>query len=72
MLNNVCLILSEVSCTYYFHLIHSMHLMLWQDEPDVPFTDEDYRRRRPHPNFKDAITLEKNVIKYGKTVGIRS
>jgi len=43
-----------------------------QDEPDVPFTDEDYRRRRAHPNFKEAITLEKNVIKYGKTVGIRS
>lgn len=39
-----------------------------QDEPDVPFTEEDYRRRRTHPNFKEHITIEKEVIKMGKTV----
>ncbi|XP_019850545.1 PREDICTED: adenylate kinase 7-like isoform X1 [Amphimedon queenslandica] len=37
------------------------------DEPDVPFTEEDYRRRRTHPNFKEHITAEKEVIKLGKT-----
>ena len=41
---------------------------LLQDEPDIPFTEEDYRRRRCHPNFKDHIALEKLVIKLGKTV----
>uniref|UniRef100_A0A8C9V276 Adenylate kinase 7a n=1 Tax=Scleropages formosus TaxID=113540 RepID=A0A8C9V276_SCLFO len=37
------------------------------DDPDVPFTEEDYRKRRPHPNFKDHISVEKLVIKMGKT-----
>jgi adenylate kinase len=40
----------------------------FQEEPDVPFTEEDYRRRRPHPNFKEQIGLEKVVVKLGKTV----
>lgn len=43
---------------------------LLQDEPDIPFTEEDYRRRRCHPNFKDHIALEKLVIKLGKTVSV--
>eukprot|EP00731_Ephydatia_muelleri_P027933 Em0019g806a len=33
----------------------------------VPFTEEDYRRRRPHPNFKDHVEVEKLVTKLGKT-----
>jgi adenylate kinase len=37
------------------------------EEPDIPFTEEDYRRRRCHPNFKEHIALEKLVIKLGKT-----
>ena len=41
---------------------------LLQEEPEVPFTEEDYRRRRSHPNFTDHIALEKLVIKVGKTV----
>jgi len=41
---------------------------LLQEEPDIPFTEEDYRRRRCHPNFKDHVALEKMVIKLGKTV----
>ena len=41
--------------------------LLTQEEPDVPFTEEDYRRRRPHPNFKEHIAAEKLVIKLGKT-----
>ena len=43
---------------------------LLQDEPDIPFTEEDYRRRRCHPNYKDHIALEKLVIKLGKTVSV--
>ncbi|KAJ8270021.1 hypothetical protein GJAV_G00109430 [Gymnothorax javanicus] len=37
------------------------------DDPDIPFTEDDYRRRRPHPNFKEHISVERLVIKMGKT-----
>ncbi|KAJ8356507.1 hypothetical protein SKAU_G00193010 [Synaphobranchus kaupii] len=37
------------------------------DDLDIPFTEEDYRRRRPHPNFKEHISVERLVLKMGKT-----
>ncbi|NXH09351.1 KAD7 kinase, partial [Bucco capensis] len=37
------------------------------EDPEIPFTDEDYRRRKSHPNFMDHINAEKLVIKLGKT-----
>ncbi|XP_021429574.1 adenylate kinase 7 isoform X2 [Oncorhynchus mykiss] len=37
------------------------------DDPEIPFTEEDYRRRRAHPNFKEHINVEKLVVKMGKT-----
>ena len=40
-----------------------------QDDPEIPFTEDDYRRRKPHPNFKEHISAEKTVMKLGKTVG---
>nr|CAD7445814.1 unnamed protein product [Timema bartmani] len=56
--------------TRHFILISTM--MTWAltkpidpDEPELPFTEEDYRRRKPHPNFKEHINLEKEVIKTG-------
>ncbi|GAA6086960.1 adenylate kinase 7-like, partial [Tachysurus ichikawai] len=36
------------------------------DDPDISFTEEDYRRRKAHHNFKDHIALEKLVVKLGK------
>ncbi|XP_078239884.1 adenylate kinase 7 isoform X1 [Pogona vitticeps] len=36
------------------------------DDPEIPFTEEDYRRRKPHPNFMEHINAEKTVIKLGK------
>ncbi|KAI8784829.1 adenylate kinase 7 [Biomphalaria glabrata] len=36
------------------------------DDPEIPFTEDDYRRRKPHPNFKEHISAEKTVIKLGK------
>ncbi|XP_061098822.1 adenylate kinase 7-like isoform X2 [Conger conger] len=36
------------------------------DDLDIPFTEEDYRRRRPHPNFKEHISIERLVLKMGK------
>ncbi|NXN24747.1 KAD7 kinase, partial [Nycticryphes semicollaris] len=37
------------------------------EDPEIPFTDEDYRRRKPHPNFTDHINAEKLILKLGKT-----
>ncbi|KAI4894405.1 hypothetical protein NFI96_030573, partial [Prochilodus magdalenae] len=37
------------------------------DDPEVPLIEDDYRRRRPHPNFKEQASLEKLVLKLGKT-----
>ncbi|XP_046399944.1 adenylate kinase 7-like [Ischnura elegans] len=36
------------------------------DEPDEPFTEDDYRLRRAHQNYKNHLALEKEVIKIGK------
>ncbi|XP_034050730.1 adenylate kinase 7 [Thalassophryne amazonica] len=37
------------------------------DDLELPFTDDDFRRRKAHPNFIPHITLEKLVVKAGKT-----
>lgn len=39
-----------------------------KDDPEVPLTEDDYRRRRPHPNFREHTSSEKLVLKLGKTV----
>ena len=64
--------LEKVQSPKIFILISS--LMTWArsnpldpDDAEIPFTEDDYRRRKPHPNFKEHISAEKNVIKYGKT-----
>ncbi|XP_044293096.1 adenylate kinase 7 isoform X1 [Varanus komodoensis] len=36
------------------------------EDPEIPFTEEDYRRRKPHPNFIEHINAEKTIIKLGK------
>ncbi|XP_055274472.1 adenylate kinase 7 isoform X3 [Moschus berezovskii] len=38
------------------------------DDSEVPFTEEDYRRRKQHPNFLNHINAEKMVLKFGKNV----
>jgi len=43
-----------------------------QDDPEIPFTETDFRRRKAHPNFKEHIAAEKLVTKLGKTVRTRS
>ncbi|KAK2889925.1 adenylate kinase 7-like [Channa argus] len=37
------------------------------DEADVLLTEEDFKRRKPHPNFKNHNNLEKLVLKLGRT-----
>ncbi|KAI9140724.1 hypothetical protein BKA69DRAFT_1125458 [Paraphysoderma sedebokerense] len=36
-------------------------------DPDAPFLEEDYRKRRTHPNFRDHLAAEKALNKLGKT-----
>ncbi|NXA37059.1 KAD7 kinase, partial [Eudromia elegans] len=36
------------------------------EDSEVAFTDEDYRKRKPHPNFTDHINAEKLVLRLGK------
>nr|XP_046228435.1 adenylate kinase 7-like [Scatophagus argus] len=36
------------------------------EEPDVLLTEEEFRRRRPHPSFKTHNNLEKLVLKLGR------
>ncbi|XP_056301575.1 adenylate kinase 7-like isoform X1 [Danio aesculapii] len=37
------------------------------DDPDIPLTEDDYKKRRPHPNYKEHTSTEKLVLKLGKT-----
>ncbi|NWU32963.1 KAD7 kinase, partial [Hylia prasina] len=37
------------------------------ENPEAPFSDQDFRRRRSHPSFMDYINAEKHVVKLGKT-----
>ncbi|XP_006839574.1 PREDICTED: adenylate kinase 7 [Chrysochloris asiatica] len=38
------------------------------EDNEIPFTEEDYRRRKHHPNFVDHINAEKMVLKFGKNM----
>ena len=49
------------------NLLKALFDSLKQDDPEISFTEDDYRRRRAHPNFKSHISAEKLVIKHGKT-----
>ncbi|KAF5900298.1 adenylate kinase 7-like, partial [Clarias magur] len=37
------------------------------DSPEIPLKEEDYIRRKPHPNFIEHANAEKLVLKLGKT-----
>ncbi|XP_040413706.1 adenylate kinase 7 isoform X2 [Cygnus olor] len=39
----------------------------YAEDSEIPFTEEDYRRRKSHPNFMDHINAEKLILKLGKT-----
>ncbi|KAJ3277144.1 Adenylate kinase 7 [Terramyces sp. JEL0728] len=36
------------------------------DDPESAFAEDEYRRRKPHPNFKNHLAVEKNIVKYSK------
>lgn len=57
----VSIVLTHGLCAFFFP----------QDDSEVPFTEEDYRRRKQHPNFLDHINAEKMVLKFGKNVSLK-
>eukprot|EP00053_Salpingoeca_punica_P023012 m.215936 g.215936 ORF g.215936 m.215936 type:complete len:681 (+) comp44039_c0_seq1:53-2095(+) len=40
------------------------------EDPDIPLTEDEYRRRRPHATYKNHINVEKVVVKCGKDAGM--
>ncbi|XP_053366009.1 adenylate kinase 7-like [Clarias gariepinus] len=45
----------------------ALTMTLDPNNPEIRLTECDYRRRKPHPNFKDHIAVEKLVVKLGKS-----
>ncbi|KAF8563359.1 hypothetical protein P879_09063, partial [Paragonimus westermani] len=41
--------------------------VLDENDPSLPFSDEDYPRRKAHNNFREHLKLEKTTIHLGKT-----
>ncbi|XP_068048580.1 poly(A) polymerase alpha isoform X12 [Anomalospiza imberbis] len=37
------------------------------EDPEAPFNDDDFRKRKSHPSFMDHINAEKHIVKLGKT-----
>ncbi|TPX33306.1 adenylate kinase [Synchytrium microbalum] len=42
------------------------------EEPEAFITEEEYRRRKSHPNFKTHNAVEKSIIKYGKKASLKA
>ena len=38
------------------------------EDKELPFTEEDFRRRKPHPSYKEHLSAEKTILKFGRTV----
>ncbi|XP_076873928.1 adenylate kinase 7a [Brachyhypopomus gauderio] len=63
--------IEHFGCPKMFILVST--LMTWAmtkpapDDPEMPLTEDDYRHRRPHPNFREQTSAEKLVLKLGKT-----
>lgn len=43
-----------------------------QDDTESTLTEDDFRRRKPHPNYKNQTDTEKNVIKLGKDSNVKA
>ncbi|XP_076376870.1 adenylate kinase 7-like [Megalopta genalis] len=60
----------------YFVLISTV--MTWAltkpldpEDPSLAFTEDGYRKRKPHPNFKEHVQCEKNVVVAMKKPSLR-
>ncbi|KAJ3027297.1 UNVERIFIED_CONTAM: Adenylate kinase 7 [Siphonaria sp. JEL0065] len=43
-----------------------------QDDPEAFLAEDEYRRRKPHPNYKNHIQIEKNIMKFGKKSSLKT
>lgn len=41
---------------------------MFQEEPDLAFTEGDYKKRKPHPNYAKHIACEREVTLKGRKV----
>ena len=42
------------------------------DDPDSSLAEDEYRRRKPHANFKNQLAVEKSIIKFGKKTSFKT
>lgn len=49
-------------------LLSKKIILNFQNDPELAFTEADYRKRKPHPNYKIHCEFEKRVIEIGKRV----
>ncbi|XP_077272220.1 adenylate kinase 7 isoform X2 [Temnothorax americanus] len=61
------------------HFILISTIMTWAftkplnpSDPDLPFTEADYRKRKPHPNYKEHIQCEREVVAVKKIVNLKN
>ncbi|KAJ3402220.1 Adenylate kinase 7 [Chytriomyces hyalinus] len=43
-----------------------------QDDPEAFLAEDEYRRRKAHPNYKNHIQIEKNIMKFGKKSALKT
>jgi len=41
-------------------------------DPDLPFTEADYRKRKPHSSYKEHIQCEREVVAIKKMANLKS
>lgn len=40
----------------------------FKEDPTTPFSEADYKKRRAHPNYKEHINCEREVVLQGRKV----
>lgn len=41
-------------------------------DPDLPFTEADYRKRKPHPNYEQYIQCEREFVAVEKSTNLKN
>lgn len=61
------------------HVILISTIMTWAltkpldpTDPDLPFTEADYRKRKPHPNYKEHIRCEREIVTVKKITNLKN
>ena len=54
------------------HLFLSNGMHIKQEDPEAFLSEDEYKRRKAHPNFKRQIEAEKIVMKCGSKAGLKT